>query len=76
LLLLVLTTKKLQYRYLAGKQQYQFYSLWFTRSELKQDSSAPIEKDSSAPRHFSTVEKKCQIGTAFSFKHTWLPFLK
>ena len=35
LLLLVLTTKKLQYRYLAGKQQYQFYSLWFTRSELK-----------------------------------------
>jgi hypothetical protein len=26
-------------------------------------------KDSSAPRHFGTVEKKCQIGTAFSFKY-------
>jgi hypothetical protein len=26
--------------------------------DRKQDSSAPIEKDSSAPRHFSTVEKK------------------
>jgi hypothetical protein len=35
----------------------------------KQDSSAPVEKDSSAPRHFGTVEKKCQIGTAFSFKY-------
>ena len=41
-----------------------------------QDISAPVEKDSSAPRHFGTVEKKCQIGTAFSFKQTWLPFLK
>jgi hypothetical protein len=36
----------------------------------KQASSAPVEKDSSAPRHFGTVEKKCQIGTAFSFKQT------
>jgi ABC-type uncharacterized transport system substrate-binding protein len=35
-----------------------------------QDSSAPVEKDSSAPRHFGTVEKKGQIGTAFSFKQT------
>ena len=35
-----------------------------------QDISAPVEKDSSAPRHFGTVEKKCQIGTAFSFKQT------
>ena len=35
----------------------------------KQDSSAPVEKDSSAPRHFGTVDKKCQIGTAFSFKY-------
>jgi hypothetical protein len=35
-----------------------------------QDSSAPVEKDSSAPRHFGTVEKKCQIGTAFFFKQT------
>jgi hypothetical protein len=33
-----------------------------------QDSQAPVEKDSSAPKHFGTVEKKCQIGTAFSFK--------
>jgi hypothetical protein len=31
---------------------------------------APVEKDSSAPRHFGIVEKKCQIGTAFSFKQT------
>ena len=36
----------------------------------KQDSSAPVEKKSSAPRHFGTVEKKCQIGTAFSLKQT------
>jgi hypothetical protein len=36
-----------------------------------QDISAPVEKDSSAPRHFGTVEKKCQIGTAFSFKHEY-----
>ena len=36
----------------------------------KQASSAPVEKDSSAPRHFGTVEQKCQIGTAFSFKQT------
>jgi hypothetical protein len=28
------------------------------------------EKDSSAPKHFGTVEKKCQIGTAFFFKQT------
>jgi hypothetical protein len=35
-----------------------------------QDISAPVEKDSSAPRDFGTVEKKCQIGTAFSFKQT------
>ena len=27
------------------------------------------KQDSSAPRHFGTVEKKCQIGTAFSFKY-------
>jgi hypothetical protein len=36
----------------------------------KQDFSAPVEKDSSTPRHFGTIEKKCQIGTAFSFKQT------
>ena len=35
-----------------------------------QDISAPVEKDSSAPRHFGTVEKKCQIGIAISFKQT------
>jgi hypothetical protein len=39
-----------------------------------QDISAPVEKDSSAPRHFGTVEKESsvsgQIGTAFSFKQT------
>ena len=28
-----------------------------------------VEKDSSAPRHFGTLKKKCQIGTAFSFKY-------
>ena len=36
----------------------------------KQASSEPVEKDSSAPRHFGTVEKKGQIGIAFSFKQT------
>jgi hypothetical protein len=41
-----------------------------------QDISAPVEKDSSAPRHFGTVEKKCQIGTAFSFKQTVITFIK
>jgi hypothetical protein len=27
----------------------------------QQDISAPVEKDSSAPRYFGTVEKKCQM---------------
>jgi hypothetical protein len=41
-----------------------------SESSAPQDISAPVEKDSSAPRHFGTVEKKCQIGTAYSFKQT------
>jgi hypothetical protein len=35
-----------------------------------QDISEPVEQVSSAPRHFGTVEKKGQIGIAFSFKQT------
>ena len=41
-----------------------------------QTMAAKWKQDISAPRHFVTVEKKCQIGTAFSLKQTWLPFLK
>jgi hypothetical protein len=31
--------------------------------------AAKWKQDISAPRHFVTVEKKCQIGTTFSFKY-------
>jgi hypothetical protein len=48
----------------------QWGNLTGNKTVRHQDISAPFEKDSSAPRHFSTVEKKYQIGTAFSFKHT------
>jgi hypothetical protein len=48
----------------------QWGNLTGNKTVRHQDISAPFEKDSSAPRHFSTIEKKYQIGTAFSFKHT------
>jgi hypothetical protein len=40
-----------------------YFAFWILQEEFS------TEKDSSAPRHFGTVEKKCQIGTAFSFKY-------
>jgi hypothetical protein len=46
------------------------YNVTCIKEVWHQDISAPVKKDSSAPRHFGTVEKKYQIGTAFSFKQT------
>ena len=34
----------------------------------KQDSSAPVEKDSSAPRHFGTVEKESSAPRKFGIR--------
>ena len=43
--------------------------LWQSVLLLEEIGENHRKQDSSAPRHFGTVEKKCQIGTAFSFKY-------